>query len=233
MTAPDSCRYTPDHEWVRLEARDLALNESMIPLGSCTMKLNAAAEMMPVSWPEVGQLHPFVPEDQSIGYREMLTELSEWLAEITGFAAVSLQPNAGSQGEYAGLLAIRSYHQKNGDTGRNKCLIPMSAHGTNPASAVMTGFQVVPIKCDDAGNIDTDDLHAKIAEHRETLGALMVTYPSTHGVYEEGIQEMCAAIHEAGGQVYMDGANMNAQVGVTNPGRIGADVCHLNLHKTF
>ncbi|MDB4265823.1 aminomethyl-transferring glycine dehydrogenase [Akkermansiaceae bacterium] len=217
----------------RLEARDLALNESMIPLGSCTMKLNAAAEMMPVSWPEVGQLHPFVPEDQSIGYREMLTELSEWLAEITGFAAVSLQPNAGSQGEYAGLLAIRSYHQKNGDTGRNKCLIPMSAHGTNPASAVMTGFQVVPIKCDDAGNIDTDDLHAKIAEHRETLGALMVTYPSTHGVYEEGIQEMCAAIHEAGGQVYMDGANMNAQVGVTNPGRIGADVCHLNLHKTF
>jgi glycine dehydrogenase len=217
----------------RLEARDLALNESMIPLGSCTMKLNAAAEMMPVTWPEVSSLHPFVPEDQSKGYRIMLTELSSWLAEITGFAAVSLQPNAGSQGEYAGLLAIRSYHQANGDQDRNKCLIPMSAHGTNPASAVMTGFQVVPVKCDDEGNIDTDDFHAKIAEYRETLGALMVTYPSTHGVYEEGIQELCAAIHEAGGQVYMDGANMNAQVGVTNPGLIGADVCHLNLHKTF
>ncbi|MEJ6646588.1 MAG: aminomethyl-transferring glycine dehydrogenase [Akkermansiaceae bacterium] len=217
----------------RLEARDLALNESMIPLGSCTMKLNAAAEMMPVTWPEVSSLHPFVPEDQSKGYRIMLAELSGWLSEITGFAAVSLQPNAGSQGEYAGLLAIRSYHQANGDQDRNKCLIPMSAHGTNPASAVMTGFRVVPIKCDDEGNIDTDDFHAKIAEHRETLGALMVTYPSTHGVYEEGIQELCAAIHEAGGQVYMDGANMNAQVGVTNPGLIGADVCHLNLHKTF
>ena len=217
----------------RLEARDLALNESMIPLGSCTMKLNAAAEMMPVTWPEVSSLHPFVPEDQSKGYQIMLTELSSWLAEITGFAAVSLQPNAGSQGEYAGLLAIRSYHQANGDQDRNKCLIPMSAHGTNPASAVMTGFQVVPVKCDDEGNIDTDDFHAKIAEYRETLGALMVTYPSTHGVYEEGIQELCAAIHEAGGQVYMDGANMNAQVGVTNPGLIGADVCHLNLHKTF
>ena len=217
----------------RLEARDLALNESMIPLGSCTMKLNAAAEMMPLTWPEVSSLHPFVPEDQSKGYQIMLTELSSWLAEITGFAAVSLQPNAGSQGEYAGLLAIRSYHQANGDQDRNKCLIPMSAHGTNPASAVMTGFQVVPVKCDDEGNIDTDDFHAKIAEYRETLGALMVTYPSTHGVYEEGIQELCAAIHEAGGQVYMDGANMNAQVGVTNPGLIGADVCHLNLHKTF
>lgn len=217
----------------RLEARDLALNESMIPLGSCTMKLNAAAEMMPLTWPEVSSLHPFVPEDQSKGYQIMLTELSSWLAEITGFAAVSLQPNAGSQGEYAGLLAIRSYHQANGDQDRNKCLIPMSAHGTNPASAVMTGFQVVPVKCDDEGNIDTDDFHAKIAEYRENLGALMVTYPSTHGVYEEGIQELCAAIHEAGGQVYMDGANMNAQVGVTNPGLIGADVCHLNLHKTF
>ena len=217
----------------RLEARDLALNESMIPLGSCTMKLNAAVEMMPLTWPEVSSLHPFVPEDQSKGYQIMLTELSSWLAEITGFAAVSLQPNAGSQGEYAGLLAIRSYHQANGDQDRNKCLIPMSAHGTNPASAVMTGFQVVPVKCDDEGNIDTDDFHAKIAEYRETLGALMVTYPSTHGVYEEGIQELCAAIHEAGGQVYMDGANMNAQVGVTNPGLIGADVCHLNLHKTF
>ncbi len=217
----------------RLEARDLALNESMIPLGSCTMKLNAAAEMMPVSWPEVGQLHPFIPEDQSVGYREMLTELSEWLAEITGFAAVSLQPNAGSQGEYAGLLAIRSYHLSRGDEGRTACLIPTSAHGTNPASAVMAGFKVVPVKCDEDGNIDRADLTARIEEHRETLGGLMITYPSTHGVYEEGIQEICAEIHAAGGQVYMDGANMNAQVGLTSPGHIGADVCHLNLHKTF
>ncbi len=217
----------------RLEKRDLALNESMIPLGSCTMKLNAAAEMMPVSWPEVSALHPFVPEEQSVGYREMLEELSDWLARITGFAAVSLQPNAGSQGEYAGLLAIRSYHQANGDDGRNICLIPSSAHGTNPASAVMTGFKVVPIACDEEGNIDRADLSAKIEAHREALGALMVTYPSTHGVFEEGIEEICAEIHEAGGQVYMDGANMNAQVALTNPGMIGADVCHLNLHKTF
>ncbi|MGJ8695928.1 MAG: aminomethyl-transferring glycine dehydrogenase [Verrucomicrobiaceae bacterium] len=217
----------------RLEARDLALNESMIPLGSCTMKLNAAAEMMPVSWPEVSQLHPFVPEDQSEGYREMLGELSDWLAKITGFAAVSLQPNAGSQGEYAGLLAIRSYHLARGDEGRKVCLIPTSAHGTNPASAVMAGFQVVPVGCDEAGNIDAVDLKAKIEAHGDALGALMITYPSTHGVYEEGVREICAAIHEAGGQVYMDGANMNAQVGVTSPGLIGADVCHLNLHKTF
>jgi glycine dehydrogenase len=217
----------------RLEARDLALNESMIPLGSCTMKLNAAAEMMPVSWPEVAHLHPFAPLDQSEGYRAMLNELSEWLARITGFAAVSLQPNAGSQGEYAGLLAIRSYHLANGDPERRICLIPTSAHGTNPASAVMAGFKVVAVKCDEHGNIDRADLRARIAEHRETLGALMITYPSTHGVFEEGINEICAEIHEAGGQVYMDGANMNAQVCLTNPGMIGADVCHLNLHKTF
>jgi len=217
----------------RLEKRDLALNESMIPLGSCTMKLNAAAEMMPVSWPEVASLHPFVPQDQSVGYREMLDELSDWLAKITGFAAVSLQPNAGSQGEYAGLLAIRSYHLANGNPDRKVCLIPSSAHGTNPASAVMTGFKVLPVSCDDEGNIDRADLSRKIAENREALGALMITYPSTHGVFEEGIEEICQEIHEAGGQVYMDGANMNAQVGLTNPGLIGADVCHLNLHKTF
>ena len=217
----------------RLEARDLALNESMIPLGSCTMKLNAAAEMMPVSWKEVANLHPFVPEDQSIGYRQMLDELSVWLARITGFAAVSLQPNAGSQGEYAGLLAIRSYHHANGDTNRTVCLIPTSAHGTNPASAVMTGFKVVAVACDEKGNIDRTDLTTKIDQHRANLGALMVTYPSTHGVFEEGIEEICREIHEAGGQVYMDGANMNAQVCLTNPGLIGADVCHLNLHKTF
>jgi glycine dehydrogenase len=197
------------------------------------MKLNAAAEMMPVSWPEVAHLHPFAPLDQSEGYRAMLNELSEWLARITGFAAVSLQPNAGSQGEYAGLLAIRSYHLANGAPERRICHIPTSAHGTNPASAVMAGFKVVAVKCDEHGNIDRADLRARIAEHRETLGALMITYPSTHGVFEEGINEICAEIHEAGGQVYMDGANMNAQVCLTNPGMIGADVCHLNLHKTF
>jgi glycine dehydrogenase len=217
----------------RLESKDLALNESMIPLGSCTMKLNATSEMMPLSWPEVSSLHPFVPADQSRGYREMLGLLEDWLAEVTGFAAVSLQPNAGSQGEYAGLLAIRRYHLSRGDGHRNVCLIPVSAHGTNPASAVMVGMKVVGVKCDEKGNIDVADLKARIAEHRENLSALMVTYPSTHGVFEETIVEICEAIHAAGGQVYMDGANMNAQVGLTSPGRIGADVCHLNLHKTF
>jgi glycine dehydrogenase len=217
----------------RLESKDLALNESMIALGSCTMKLNATAEMMPLSWPEVSSIHPFVPAAQSTGYVQMLTELETWLAEITGFAAVSLQPNAGSQGEYAGLLAIRRYHLANGDAHRNICLIPVSAHGTNPASAVMCGFRVVGVKCDDKGNIDCDDLQARIAEHRENLAALMITYPSTHGVFEETIKDICQWIHEAGGQVYMDGANMNAQVGLTSPGFIGADVCHLNLHKTF
>ncbi len=217
----------------RLESRDLALNESMIPLGSCTMKLNATSEMIPLSWPEVAGLHPFVPADQSTGYRAMLQTLEKWLAEITGFAAVSLQPNAGSQGEYAGLLAIRRYHLAHGDTQRDVCLIPVSAHGTNPASAVMAGFRVVGVKCDASGNIDMPDLRARIDEHRARLGALMVTYPSTHGVFEETIVEICQWIHQAGGQVYMDGANMNAQVGLTSPGRIGADVCHLNLHKTF
>lgn len=217
----------------RLESKDLALNESMIALGSCTMKLNATAEMMPLSWPEVSSIHPFVPAAQSKGYVQMLTELENWLSEITGFAAVSLQPNAGSQGEYAGLLAIRRFHLANGDAHRNICLIPVSAHGTNPASAVMCGFRVVGVKCDDKGNIDCADLQARIAEHRENLAALMITYPSTHGVFEETIKDICQWIHEAGGQVYMDGANMNAQVGLTSPGFIGADVCHLNLHKTF
>ncbi len=217
----------------RLEHRDIALNRSMIPLGSCTMKLNAAAEMMPLSWPEVNAIHPFVPSDQSAGYREMFAELEAWLAECTGFAAVSLQPNAGSQGEYAGLLAIYHYHRSRGDTQRDVCLIPVSAHGTNPASAVMAGFRVVAVACDEQGNIAMNDLKAKVVLHAEKLAALMVTYPSTHGVFEEGIKDICALIHEHGGQVYMDGANMNAQVGLTSPGIIGADVCHLNLHKTF
>jgi glycine dehydrogenase len=217
----------------RLESKDLALNESMIALGSCTMKLNATSEMMPLSWPQVSSLHPFVPAHQSVGYVNMLKELEKWLAEITGFAAVSLQPNAGSQGEYAGLLAILRYHRANGEAHRNICLIPVSAHGTNPASAVMCGFKVVGVKCDEQGNIDCADLQARIAEHKQNLAALMITYPSTHGVFEESIKDICQWIHEAGGQVYMDGANMNAQVGLTSPGFIGADVCHLNLHKTF
>jgi len=217
----------------RLESKDLALNESMIPLGSCTMKLNATAEMMPVTWPEVSMIHPFAPIDQASGYLDMLNQLSHWLAEITGFADVSLQPNAGSQGEYAGLLAIRRFHLSQKGADRTVCLIPMSAHGTNPASAVMTGFQVVGVACDEVGNIDMTDLRAKCAQHSDKLGALMVTYPSTHGVFEETIIEICNLIHQHGGQVYMDGANMNAQVGLTSPGHCGADVCHLNLHKTF
>jgi glycine dehydrogenase len=217
----------------RLESKDLALNESMIALGSCTMKLNATSEMMPLSWPEVSSLHPFVPADQSEGYREMLSLLEKWLAEATGFAAVSLQPNAGSQGEYAGLLAIRHYHKSRNEGHRNICLIPISAHGTNPASAVMAGMKVIGVKCDEKGNIDVADLKARAEEHRANLACLMVTYPSTHGVFEETIRDICDIIHEAGGQVYMDGANMNAQVGLTSPGLIGADVCHLNLHKTF
>ena len=217
----------------RLESKDLALNESMIALGSCTMKLNATSEMMPLSWPEVATPHPFVPAGQSQGYRETLAMLEGWLAEITGFAAVSLQPNAGSQGEYAGLLAIRRYHQSRGESHRNVCLIPVSAHGTNPASAVMAGMKVIGVKCDEAGNIDVPDLTQRATEHSAKLAALMVTYPSTHGVFEDSIRDICRIIHEHGGQVYMDGANMNAQVGLTSPGLIGADVCHLNLHKTF
>jgi glycine dehydrogenase len=217
----------------RLEARDLSLTSAMIPLGSCTMKLNATTEMMPVSWREFNRLHPFAPRDQAAGYDLMFRQLEYQLAEITGFAAVSLQPNAGSQGEYAGLLVIRAWHRARGDAHRTTCLIPMSAHGTNPASAVMAGMQVVPVKSDEDGNVDVADLRAKAEEHRDTLAALMVTYPSTHGVFESSIREICRIVHEHGGQVYMDGANMNAQVGLCRPGDIGADVCHLNLHKTF
>jgi len=217
----------------RLEGRDLALNHSMIPLGSCTMKLNAAAEMIPMTWPEFGNLHPFAPVDHAKGYAELFRQLDAWLAEITGFAAVSLQPNAGSQGEYAGLLVIRAYHLSRGDTERNICLIPTSAHGTNPASAVMAGMTVVPVACDALGNVDVADLRQKIERHGPKLSALMVTYPSTHGVFEESIREICEMVHAAGGQVYMDGANLNAQVALCRPGDIGVDVCHLNLHKTF
>jgi len=217
----------------RLESRDLSLTTSMIPLGSCTMKLNATAEMFPISWPEFAKLHPFAPDTQSVGYREMCGQLENWLAEITGFAAVALQPNAGSQGEYAGLLAIREYHASRSEAHRNVCLIPTSAHGTNPASAVMAGFKVVPVACLKDGDIDLADLRAKADTHKDDLAALMVTYPSTHGVFETTIREICEIVHSHGGQVYMDGANMNAQVGLCRPGDMGADVCHLNLHKTF
>ncbi len=217
----------------RLADKDLALDRAMIPLGSCTMKLNAAAEMMPVSWPNVGNLHPFAPEAHAQGYRAMVDELEGWLAEITGFAAVSLQPNAGSQGEYAGLLAIRRYHRERGDAGRTVCLIPSSAHGTNPASAAMAGMDVVVVKCTEDGDIDVDDLKAKAAQFSDRLAALMITYPSTHGVFEEGVRDICALVHEHGGQVYLDGANLNAMVGLARPGDLGADVCHMNLHKTF
>ena len=230
-------RYHAEHELLRyihrLQARDLSMTTSMISLGSCTMKLNATTEMLPVTWPEMGAIHPFAPEDQTEGYAELYRQLEDWLREITGFAAVSLQPNAGSQGEYAGLLVIRAYLESRGEGDRNVCLIPVSAHGTNPASAVMAGYRVVVVDCDDHGNVDLDDLRKKTDQHKDALGALMVTYPSTHGVFEEKIREICAIVHEAGGQVYMDGANMNAQVGLTSPGKIGADVCHLNLHKTF
>ena len=217
----------------RLEDRDLSLTSAMIPLGSCTMKLNATAEMIPITWPEFGRLHPFAPREQARGYTTLFGQLEEWLAEITGFAKVSLQPNAGSQGEFAGLLVIRAYHKARGQSHRTTCLIPQSAHGTNPASAVMAGMEVVVVKTDPQGNIDVADLRAKAAQHKDTLGALMVTYPSTHGVFEASIKEICRVVHDHGGQVYMDGANMNAQVGLCRPGDIGADVCHLNLHKTF
>jgi glycine dehydrogenase len=216
-----------------LADRDLALDRSMIPLGSCTMKLNATTEMEAITWPEFGQIHPYAPLPQSAGYRQLITELEDWLVEITGYAAVSLQPNAGSQGELAGLLAIRGYHHSRGDLQRDVCLIPSSAHGTNAASAVMAGMRVVVVACDDDGNVDLDDLRAKIAEHGDGLAALMITYPSTHGVFEEAVTDICAAVHDAGGQVYLDGANLNAMVGLARPGRFGADVSHLNLHKTF
>lgn len=216
-----------------LENKDLSLNTSMISLGSCTMKLNAATQLIPVSWPEFGKMHPFAPADQTLGYQQITRELEQYLSSITGFAATSLQPNSGAQGEYTGLLTIRAYHASRGESHRNVMLIPISAHGTNPASAVMAGMKVVVTKCDEAGNIDVDDLRAKAEQYADQLAGLMVTYPSTHGVFEESIREICAIIHQYGGQVYMDGANMNAQVGLTSPGLIGADVCHLNLHKTF
>ncbi len=229
--------YHSEHEMLRyiksLEAKDLSLCHSMIALGSCTMKLNATTEMIPVTWAEFGKIHPFAPADQVGGYMQIFDELNRWLSEITGFAAMSLQPNAGAQGEYAGLMVIRAYHIDRGEGHRNVALIPSSAHGTNPASAAMAGMQIVVVACDEKGNIDVADLKAKAEEHSKNLSCLMVTYPSTHGVFEESIIEICEIIHQHGGQVYMDGANMNAQVGLTSPAAIGADVCHLNLHKTF
>ena len=230
-------RYHSETEMLRylrkLADRDLALDRAMIPLGSCTMKLNATAEMIPITWPEFGALHPFAPADQAHGYAEMFEDLKRWLCAITGYDAVSLQPNSGAQGEYAGLLAIRGYHLARGEGHRRVCLIPSSAHGTNPASAQMVGMDVVVVNCDAHGNVDVTDLTAKAEKHSANLAALMVTYPSTHGVFEEAISEICAIVHQHGGQVYLDGANMNAQVGLSRPGDYGADVSHLNLHKTF
>ncbi len=217
----------------RLQSRDLSLTTSMIPLGSCTMKLNAAAEMLPITWPGFGRLHPFAPPTQAQGYQRLFRDLERWLCDITGFAACSLQPNAGSQGEYAGLQVIRTYHEERGAGSRDVCLIPHSAHGTNPASAVMAGYRVVVVECDEQGNVDVADLKKKAAEHSNALACLMLTYPSTHGVFEAPVKEICKVVHDHGGQVYMDGANLNAQVGLTRPGEIGADVCHINLHKTF
>lgn len=237
LTHPIFNTHHTEHEMLRylksLENKDLSLVHSMISLGSCTMKLNATAEMIPLTWPEFGAIHPFAPTNQVGGYAQLITELNAWLCEVTGFAAMSFQPNSGAQGEYAGLMAIRAYHDNRGDSHRNVALIPSSAHGTNPASAVMAGMKVVVTKCDERGNIDVADLRQKAEQYSNELSCLMVTYPSTHGVYEESIIEICEMIHSFGGQVYMDGANMNAQVGLTSPATIGADVCHLNLHKTF
>ncbi len=237
MTHPVFRRYQSEHEMLRylksLENKDISLAHSMISLGSCTMKLNSTSEMIPITWPEFGMMHPFAPANQWQGYKKLIEQLTDWLSEITGFHTVSLQPNSGAQGEYAGLMVIKAYHDSLGQNDRDVTLIPSSAHGTNPASAIMAGNKVVIVQCDDKGNIDVEDLRAKANEHKDSLSSLMITYPSTHGVFEESVIEICDIIHENGGQVYMDGANMNAQVGLTSPGLIGADVCHLNLHKTF
>ena len=230
-------RYHTEHEMLRylkkLEDRDLAMNRSMISLGSCTMKLNATAEMLPITWAEFTDIHPYAPKDQAAGYCELLTDMENSLKAITGFDAISFQPNSGAQGEYSGMLSIRRYQEANGEGHRNICLIPKSAHGTNPATAAMLGLKVVVVDTDEHGNVNIDDLKAKAEQHRDALSAIMITYPSTHGVYEEGIRDICRIIHENGGQVYMDGANLNAQIGIMQPAEVGADVLHMNLHKTF